>query len=90
MRAPASRARPSAIVLVDQAGADRDGVGGMRLRAVAFGDGGGDAALRPGGRGALAERRRGDHGDRTRRQLQRAEQSGEAAADDDDVVGRSG
>ena len=76
--------------LVDQARADRDRVGGMRFRAVAFGDRGGDAALRPRRRGALAERCRGNHGDRTRRQFQRAEQSGEAAADDDDIVGVAG
>ncbi len=62
----------------------------MRLGAVAFGDGGGDAALRPGAGGALAERCGGNHGDRTRRELQRAEQSGETAADDDDIVGPAG
>ena len=72
--------------LVDQAGAGRDRVGGVRLGAVAFGDRRGDAALRPGRRGALAERRRRNHGDRTWRQFQRAEQPGEAAADDDDVA----
>ena len=76
--------------LIDQARADRDGVGGVRLRAVAFGDRRGDAALRPRRRGAFAERCRGNHRDRTRRQFQRAEQSGEAAADDDDVVGVAG
>ena len=90
MRAPASRAMPSAMPLIDQAGADRDGVGGVRLRAVALGDGGGNAALRPRRRGALAERSRRNHGDRTRRQPQRAEQSGKAAADDDDVIGAAG
>src|SRR5947207_1004520 len=45
------------------------------------------AALRPGCGRTLAKRRRRDQGDRTRRQLQRAEQTREAAADDDDVVG---
>ena len=75
---------------IDQARADRDGIGGVRFRAVAFGDGGRDAALRPRRRGALAERCGGNHGDRTRRQLQRAEQPGKAAADDDDVVGVAG
>ena len=77
-------------LLVDDAAADRDRVGGMRFRAVALGDGRGDAALRPGGRSALAKRRRRNHGDRTRRELQRAEQSGKAAADDDDIVGLAG
>ena len=42
--------------LVDEAAADRDRIGGVRLRTVAFGDGGCDAALRPCGRCALAER----------------------------------
>ena len=73
--------------LVDEPGADRDRIGGVRFGAVAFGDGGGDAALRPRRRGALAERRGRNHGDRPRRQLQRAEQAGKATADDDDVVG---
>ena len=76
--------------LVDQPGADRDGIGGVRFRAVAFGDCGGDAALRPRRRSAFAERSRGNHGDRARREFQRAEQSGEAAADDDDIAGRCG
>ena len=44
--------------LVDQARADRDRIGGVRLRAVALGDGGGNAALRPRGRCAFAQRRR--------------------------------
>ena len=35
--------------LVDQARAGRDRIGGMRLRAVALGDRGRDAALRPRG-----------------------------------------
>ncbi len=72
--------------LVDQAGADRDRVGRMRLGTVAFADRRGDAALRPGRRCALPERRRGNHGDRPRREFQRAEQSGEAAADNDDFA----
>ncbi len=75
---------------IDQAGTDGDRIGRVRLRAVAFGDRGRDAALRPRRRGALAQRRRGNHGDRTRRQLQRAEQAGETAADDDDIVGVAG
>jgi hypothetical protein len=68
MRAPASRARRSATTLIDQAGADRDRVGGMCFRAVALGDCRCDAALGPGGRCALSERRRRNHGDRARRQ----------------------
>ena len=76
--------------LIDQAGADRDRIGGVRFRAVAFGHRRGDAALRPRRRGAFAKRCRGNHRNRTRRQFQRAEQSGEAAADDDDIAGRCG
>ena len=71
---------------VDKAAADGDRIGGMRFGAVAFGDGGGDAALRPCRGGALAERCGRNHGDRTRRKFQRAEQPGEAATDDDDIV----
>ncbi len=73
-------------ILVDEAGADRDGVGRMRFGGVAFADGRGDAALRPGAGGAFTERCGRDDGDRPRRQLQRAEQPGKPAADDDDVV----
>jgi len=76
--------------LIDEARADGDRVGGMRFRAVAFGDRGRDATLRPRRRGALAQRCCRDHGDRARRQFQRTEQSGEAAADDDDIVGFAG
>ncbi len=72
---------------IDQAGADGDGIGRMRFRAVAFGDRRRNAALRPRRRGALAQRRRGNHGNRTRRQFQCAEQAGETAANDDDIVG---
>jgi hypothetical protein len=39
-------------VLVDETSADRDRVGRMRFRSIAFADGGGDAALRPGAGGA--------------------------------------
>ncbi len=86
MRAPASRARPSAT-----ASSTRPAPAAIVSAACA-------SALSPSAtaaamppcaqarRGALAERRGGDHGDRTRRELQRAEQAGEAAADDDDVV----
>ena len=41
---------------IDQAAADRDRIGRMGFGAVAFSDGGGDAALRPCGGCALAER----------------------------------
>ena len=75
---------------VDDAAAGRDRIRGMRFGTVAFGHRRGDAALRPGAGSALAERRRGDQRDRTRREFQRAEQSGQAAADDDDVVGPAG
>jgi len=40
--------------LIDQAGAGGDGIGGVRLRTVAFRDRRGDAALRPRRRGAVA------------------------------------
>ena len=78
---------PSAMRLVDEAGADARSCRRRALPALSpSATRGGDAALRPRRRGALAERCGGKHGDRTRRQLQRAEQSGKAAADDDDVV----
>ncbi len=54
--------------------------------AVVAADGGGDPALCPAGRGTLAERRGGQHGDRQRRQLQRREQAGEARTDDDHIA----
>ena len=76
--------------LIDQAGADRDRIGGVRLRAVAFGNRRGNAALRPRCRGAFAQSCRGNHRNATRRQFQRAEQSGETAADNDDIVGVAG
>ena len=76
-----------AIVFVDDPGAGGDGVGGVLVGAVAFADGGGDAALRPHARRAFPERRRGDDGHRQRRELQRREQPGEPGADDDDVAG---
>jgi hypothetical protein len=71
---------------VDQAGTGRDRIAGMRLRAVAIGHCRRDPALRPGGRGAVAERCGGEHRHRTRAELERAEQPGEPAADDDDVI----
>ena len=59
-------------LLVDDAVAGGDGVGEVLLDRIAFGHGGGDAALRPGRGGALADRRGGDDGDRPRRQAERA------------------
>ncbi len=53
--------------LVDQTRADRDSIGCVCFRAVALGDGRGDAALCPRGRRALAQGRRRNHRDRTRR-----------------------
>ena len=55
--------------LIDEARADRDRVSGMGFRAVAFRYRGRDAALRPRRRGAMAKRRRRNHGNRTRRQF---------------------
>ncbi len=71
---------------IHQTGARDDGVARMRFRCIAFGDRRRDAALRPRARRAFAERRGGDDGDRAGRELQRAEQAREPAADDDDVV----
>ena len=72
---PAPRAPSHGVSFVDDAGAGRDGVARMRLGGVAFGHRRGDAALRPGGRGAFADRRRRDDGHRTG-ELQRGEQAG--------------
>ena len=78
--------QPEGDRLVDQAGAGGDRIGGMRLGAVAFGNGGRDAALRPRRRRALAERSRRNHRHRARREFQGAKQPGKAGADDDDVA----
>ena len=75
--ATASSTRPAPAAIVSRACASG---------RVAFGDRGRDAALRPGAGRAFAERRGRDEGDRPRRELQRAEQAREPAADDDDVV----
>ncbi len=72
--------------LIDDAGAGADGVGGMRRGAVALGQRGGDARLRPHARAALAERRHRDHGDGKRRELERGEEAGEPGPDDDDAA----
>jgi hypothetical protein len=72
-------------LLIDRAGAGGDRVGEMALDRVAFTHGGGNAALRPGGGGALPDRCRGQHRHRPRRQPQRAEEAGETAAHDDDA-----
>src|SRR5690606_24026053 len=45
-----------------------------------------DAALRPGRRRPLPDGRGGEDRDGTRRELQRAEETGKPAADDDDIV----
>ena len=60
----------------------------MLFDRVALRHRGGDAALRPGRGSALADRRGGDNGHRSRRQAQRGEQTAEPAADDDDIVGQ--
>ncbi len=73
-------------VAVDDAGAGGDRILDVGVDRIVGTERGGDAALGAGGRSALADRRRGDHGDGARRQLQRAEQSRQAAADDDDIV----
>ncbi len=61
--------QPQRYRFIDQARADRDRIGGVRFRAVAFRDRRRDAALRPRARGALAERCRRNHGGRSRREL---------------------
>jgi hypothetical protein len=70
---------------VHQARTGGNSVARMRFRRVAFRHGGGDAALRPGGGRAFADRRGCQHGDGMRRELQRAEQPGQSAADDEDI-----
>ena len=71
---------------VDDASTGGDRVVRVRSGIIVAADGGGDAALRPTGRGALSERRGGQHGDRQRRQLQRREQAGETRTDDDHIA----
>ncbi len=69
---------------IDDAAAGGDRVVRMAFGGVAFLDGGGDAALRPIGRTAGPDGRRGENGDRAGRELERAEDPREAAADDQD------
>ena len=71
--------------LIDKTRADRNCVARMRFGCVAFADSGGNAALRPCGRGALAERRGGDDGDGLGREFQRAKKPGQSAADNHDI-----
>jgi hypothetical protein len=73
-------------LIVDDACAGADGVGGVSLRAVAFGQRRGDACLRPDARSALAEGRDRDDGDRHRRELERGEEAGKPRADNDDAA----
>jgi hypothetical protein len=73
-------------LFVDETCTDRNRVRRMGFRCVAFADGRRDAALRPGAGCAFAERRGRDDGDGTRAELQRTEQAGKAAADDDHVI----
>ncbi len=68
-------------LLIDDARARADRVGGVILRPVALGDRGGDAALRPEARRAFAEAGGGDDRDRKRRELERGEQAGKPGAD---------
>jgi hypothetical protein len=74
-------------IFVDEVRAGSDRIGKVRLDGVALAHRGGDAALRPGGRRALADGRRREDRHGTGRKLERAEQSGQPAADDNDVVG---
>ena len=76
-------------LLGDDAVAGRDGVGKVLLDRVAFCHGGGNATLRPGGGCPLADRRGRDNRHRPRRQAECREETAEAAADDDDIVGNA-
>src|SRR5262249_53522844 len=76
--------------LVDEACANRDGIARMGLGRVTAGDGRRDAALRPGARRAFTDRRRGHNRGRAGTELERAEQPGDATANDDYVVGAVG
>ncbi len=87
MRAGASAATTRGDGLVDNSAAGLDRVAGMRLGRVAEADGGRDAALRPDAGRPLAERRRRNHGDGQRRELQGGEEAREPRPDDDDVAG---
>ena len=86
MRAGASRAMASARGASTMPAPARIVSRACASGAVAVHDRGGDATLRPHARGAGAKRCAGQQGHRMRRQLERAEQPGEPAADDDDVV----
>ena len=72
-------------LLIDDAGAGRDRVGGVIFRAIALGERRGDAGLRPEARRSFAEARRRDDRDRTRRELERGEESGKPGADHDHI-----
>ncbi len=76
-------------VRVDDAGAHRDGVGGVLARAVAGTDGRGNAALRPSARGAVAGAAAvlGEQGDLARSKLEGGEEACEPRADDENVAG---
>ena len=51
------RGKPKCDVFIDDAAANRNRVGGMGFRCIAFGDGRCDSTLGPRGRRALSERR---------------------------------
>jgi len=74
-------------LLIHDAGARRHRVGGMGFRRIARLDGHRDAALRPGARCAVADRRAGQHGDRPGAELQRREEARQPRADDQNVAG---
>ncbi len=71
-----------------QATPSRDHVGGVSLRSVVGRNGRRDVGLHGRAEGVLAERRCRDQRDRLRRELEGAEQSGNAGADDHDMAGR--
>ena len=73
--------------LVHRARACRNGVRGMGFRCVTRLDGGGYAALRPGTRGAIADRRTRENSDRTWREFQRSEEARKPCTDDQNVTG---
>jgi hypothetical protein len=72
--------------LIDDAVTGDDRVMDMAFDRITGAHSRGNAGLRPGRGRAAADRRRRQNGHRLRRQLERAEQPGKAAADDDHIV----
>ncbi len=73
---------------IDNPCARRNRVGCMQRRLILGRQRGGEPALRPCGRGSLAQWRQRDHGASPRRKLQRKEKAGQPAANDQDIARR--